>query len=271
MRVQPEWLFSFLRDPGKNGIRPWLHPEWAYPEGVPDDKLTLRMPTFNFNEEQVTAIVRYFASWDGQEYPYEAARASELADSQKAYVLTHMISSEAGNCVSCHYAGEFPAQRGKEDLGKMAPNLDTVARRLRPEWVRAWLLRPQNWLPYTKMTAFWATTDRPKDAMWPQEGDPFISPVPAWNLVPGPTGVTSETQAEMVRDFLYSLPPDATFPATVADVPDSPLVRKISPEQLKAQADAADKDKDKKDKKNKDEKGKPKPRRTGQSGIPARL
>src|SRR5438876_1402067 len=33
---------------------------------------------------------------------------------------------------------------------------------------RSWLLRPQNWLPYTKMTAFWATSDRPKDAAaWP--------------------------------------------------------------------------------------------------------
>src|SRR5262249_18605213 len=39
MRVQPEWLFNFLRDPGKNGIRPWLHPEWAYGGAVPDDKL----------------------------------------------------------------------------------------------------------------------------------------------------------------------------------------------------------------------------------------
>ena len=269
MRVQPEWLFSFLRDPGKNGIRPWLHPEWAYGAAVPEDKLTLRMPTFNLNEEQVTAIVRYFASWDGQEYPYEAAKANDLTEMQKGYVLTHMMSTEAANCLSCHFQGEFPVQRGKDELGKLAPNLNNVARRLRPEWVKAWLLRPQNWLPYTKMTAFWATSDRPKDApLWATEQDPFLSPTPVWNKAPGPEGVTSEMQAEMVRDFLFGLPHDAVFPQSVDDVLTSPLVTGISPDQLKAQADA---DKDKKDKKGKDDKGKDKKRRTGQIPGPARF
>jgi hypothetical protein len=275
MRVQPEWLFSFLRDPGKNGIRPWLHPEWAYPEGVPDDKLTLRMPTFNFNEEQVTAIVRYFASWDGQEYPYEAAKANDLDEAQKRYTLTHMMSTDAANCLSCHYQGEFPIDRGQSELGKMAPNLNLVARRLRPEWVKAWLMRPQNWLPYTKMTAFWATTDRPKDAaLWPTEQDPFISTVPEWKLAPGPEGVTSEQQAEMVRDFLFSLPPDAKFPKTLDEVADSPLVKKATAGQLKAEADGDKGDKKDKDKKGKDKKDKDKKRRTGAvqpMGGPARF
>jgi hypothetical protein len=272
MRVQPEWLFSFLRDPGKNGIRPWLHPEWAYPDGVADDKLTLRMPTFNFNEEQVTAIVRYFASWDGQEYPYEAAKANDLNDMQKQYTLTHMMSADAANCLSCHYQGDFPIDRGQSELGKMAPNLNMVARRLRPEWVKAWLLRPQNWLPYTKMTAFWATSDRPKDAaLWPTEQDPFISKVPEWKLAPGPDGVTSEQQAEMVRDFLFSLPPDAKFPKSVAEVADSPLVKKPSADQMKADADGDKGDKKGKKDKDKDKKDKDKKRRTGQVKGPARF
>jgi cytochrome c551/c552 len=276
MRVQPEWLFSFLREPGKNGIRPWLHPEWAYGNEVPDDKLALRMPTFNFTEEQVTAIVRYFASWDGQEYPYQAANAkvNELDEKGKAYALTHMIAADAANCLSCHYQGEFPGARGRDELGKMAPNLNNVARRLRPEWVKAWLLRPQNWLPYTKMTAFWATSDRPKDAaLWPSEADPFLSPVAQWTRAPGPEGVTSEQQAEMVRDFLFSLQPDSVFPKSVEEVADSPLVKKPSPEQMvKAEADTKDdkgKDKDKK----KDDKGKDKDKkkRTGQLQGPARF
>ncbi len=269
MRVQPEWLFTFLRDPGKNGIRPFLHPEWAYGEGkVPDDKLALRMPTFNFNEEQVTAVVRYFASWDGQEYPYEAAKANELTEKEKLYALTHMISTEAANCLSCHYQGQFPVDRGLSELGKMAPNLNNVARRLRPEWVKAWLLRPANWLPYTKMTGFWATKDRPKDAeLWPSETDPFSSDVPAWTKVPAPEeGITSERQAEMVRDFLFSLPPDAVFPKAGEEA-DSPLVKKMTAEQLKAAADAAGNDKDKKDK----DKDKKKNRRQGAIQGPARF
>ena len=59
---------------------------------VPDDKLALRMPTFNFSPEQVTAIVRYFASWDGQEYPYQAARANELTAQNKLDVATKGLS-----------------------------------------------------------------------------------------------------------------------------------------------------------------------------------
>ncbi len=252
MRVQPEWLFTFLREPGQHGIRPWLHPEWAYGEGaVPDDKLALRMPTFNFSNDQVTAIVRYFASWDGQEYPYQAVKTNELAETQKAYALTHMLASDAANCLSCHYQGDFPKDRGLSELGKMAPNFNNVARRLRPEWVKAWLLKPQNFLPYTKMTAFWATKDREKDQIWPSESDPFISGPQNWNHIAGYPTVTAEQQVEMVRDFLFSLPADAKFPATLDEVADSPLVKKRSLEQAAAAAaDKGDKAKDKsKDKK----------------------
>jgi cytochrome c2 len=262
MRVQPEWLFGFLRDPGKNGIRPFLHPEWAYGEGkVPADKLALRMPTFNFNEEQVTSIVRYFASWDGQEYPYEAAKANELTEKEKLYALTHMISTEDANCLSCHFQGQFPVDRGLSELGKLAPNLNNVARRLRPEWVKAWLLRPQNFLEYTKMTAFWST-DRPRDAaLWPAEGDPFLGKLPDWNLAPTPEGVTTgEQQVEIVRDFLFGLPPNAVFPPAGEEA-SSPLVHTPAPGELKAQED--DKDKGKKDDKGKGKN--PPPRRAGQA------
>ncbi len=268
-RVQPEWLFNFLRAPGQHGIRPWLHPEWAYGEGaVPDDKKTLRMPTFNFSEEQVTAIVRYFASWDGQEYPYQAAHVGELDEPQKLYTLTHMLSTDAANCLSCHYQGAFPKDRGLSELAKMAPNLNNVARRLRPDWVKAWLLRPQNWLEYTKMTAFWATKDRPKDGLFAGEQDPFISDVPAWTKVPGPDGVTAEMQAEMVRDFLFSLPADAVFPKS-GEEKSSPLVHKPTAEEAKAEADknVDDKGKDKDDK-SKDKKDKSKEKKTGSAGAP---
>lgn len=236
-RVQPEWLFTFLRDPGANGIRPWLHPHWAYGEDVPNDKMAIRMPTFPFSNEEVTAIVRYFASWDGQEYPYQVPRAKELTREEKNYTLTHMMAADAANCLSCHFAGEFPVARGQSELGKMAPNLNNVHKRLRPEWVKAWLLRPQNFLPYTKMTAFWVDKDRPKDAsLWPSEGDPFISKTPTWNKVPF-RELTSEDQVDLVRDFLFSLKPDSVWPATVEEVATSPLVTG-QPVSAKAETEA---------------------------------
>jgi cytochrome c551/c552 len=268
MRVQPEWLFTFLREPGKHGIRPWLHPEWAYGNEVPEDKLALRMPTFNLSSDQVTAIVRYFATWDGQEYPYQATRVNELTEEQKLYALSHMISTEAANCLSCHYQGEFPVARGRSELSKMAPNFNIVSQRLRPEWVKAWLLRPSNWMPYTKMTAFWATTDRERDnSMWPAESDPFRSPPAAWTKVPDFPQVTTEQQVEMVRDFLFSLPPDAVFPKPGEEVL-SPLVMKKPPIE-QTQADKDDKDDKDKDKGGKGKDQKPAPKRSGRlEGVP---
>jgi hypothetical protein len=215
------------------------------------------MPTFNFTNEQVTAVVRYFATWDGQDYPYQAAKVNELTEEQKLYSLTHMIAPDAANCLSCHYQGDFPVERGRTELAKMAPSFNDVARRLRPEWVKAWLLKPQNYMPYTKMTAFWATVDREKDnSLWPSESDPFRSPSLAWNKVPGFPAVTGEQQAEMVRDFLFGLPPNVAFPLPGQEA-DSPLVRKAPPEQPKAE--------DKPDDKNKDKK------RTGQRAFPVRM
>lgn len=236
-RVQPEWLFSFLREPGKNGIRPWLHPEWAYGEDVPNEKLAIRMPTFGFSNEEVTAIVRYFASWDGEEYPYQVPKTKELDQQEKLYTLTHMMSADAANCLSCHFAGEFPVARGQTELGKLAPNLNNVHRRLRPDWVKEWLLRPANFLPYTKMTAFWATADRPKDAsMWPGESDPFLSKTPDWNKVPF-RQVTGEEQAELVRNFLFGLKPDSVWPVAGEEAT-SPLVTGLPATTPKAENEA---------------------------------
>ena len=47
-RVQTDWLHTFLRDPSRT-IRPWM---------------TLRMPTFEFSEEELNILTRYFASLD---------------------------------------------------------------------------------------------------------------------------------------------------------------------------------------------------------------
>jgi len=214
-RVQPEWLFDFLRHPGENGIRPWLHPEWVWDDEVPIDKKALRMPTFNLSPEQWAAVVRYFATWDEQSYPFQVPQVRDLSTEQKLYTLTHMNSAQAGNCLSCHFHGEFPVARGKADLSKMAPNFDLVRERLRPAWVKQWLLLPANYLPYTKMTPFWATKDRPANAaMWPKQPDPFLSP-PAknWDQVGSfGAGLSGEQQVELVRDFLFGLPDDVVFP-----------------------------------------------------------
>src|SRR5262249_28457912 len=68
-RVQPDWLFRFLRNPGM--VRPQFSPN-------PDKgMLALRMPRFNMSDEDAQAIVNYFSAVDrmdnpafGVNYPY---------------------------------------------------------------------------------------------------------------------------------------------------------------------------------------------------------
>jgi cytochrome c2 len=253
MRVQPEWLFNFLRDPPKNAIRPFLHPELVYGEGqVPGDKLQVRMPTFPFTSEQTTAVVRYFAGWDAQEYPYQTAQTNSPTPEQKLYVATHMNSAQHANCITCHYVGDFPVQRGREDLQKMAPNLGNVSKRLRPEWVKAWLEAPMNWMPYTKMLTLWA--------------EPF-GPAMAWDKVSvSPPPKTGEDQVELLRDFLFTLRPDSLWPK-IGEEAKSAVV--LSGPEGSVMGPSADAEKPEKGGKGKPPaKGKPAPKKHGGVGGP---
>ncbi len=109
-----------------------------------------------------------------------------------------MNSAQHANCITCHFVGEFPLQRGKDDLQKMAPNLGNVGKRLRPEWVKAWLISPMNWLPYTKMLTLWP--------------DPY-GPALNWDkTITVPKPETGEDQVDLLRDFLFTLKPDTVWP-----------------------------------------------------------
>ncbi|MFQ5754306.1 MAG: c-type cytochrome, partial [bacterium] len=53
-KVQPKWLFEFLKNPTTN-IRPWLN---------------VRMPTFGFNDEEVNQLIEYFQGLEGLSEPF---------------------------------------------------------------------------------------------------------------------------------------------------------------------------------------------------------
>ncbi len=154
-KVQTGWLYDFLLDPYP--IRP---------------AVVLRMPRFNMSPAEATALVNYFAARDDVNYPYAynqerdqeelqareskymavladpAARAEESALEGTRFNDAMKIVTSPDYCVKCHIVGDFSpqgAERGK------APDLARVFERLRPNYIRRWIARPNGILPYTSM------------------------------------------------------------------------------------------------------------------------
>ncbi len=165
-RVQPDWLFGFLRDPS-NKLRPWLE---------------IRMPTFPFADEQATSLVKSFAAHDKVPFPYVSVRVTPpqgaAMDETKAMVAEL-------RCYACHTSGE-PAPG--QDRSSLAPNLQLAKHRLRPDWVAAWLKNPQSLQEGTKMPSFFNPDDF-TSAMYPKY-----------------FGGSQEKQIEMIRDYIMTLP-----------------------------------------------------------------
>lgn len=161
-RVQTPWLHAFLEDPSKE-IRPWLD---------------LRMPSFEFSQEQLNTITRYFAAQDGVPYPYEQKPA---LDPQMVAIGRDLFGR--WQCVKCHVvAGKLPDQ----EPANMAPDLAKVPERLRADWLAKWLADPQKIQPGTRMPA-----NFPKN---PQE-----------NAYPDVLGGDQQKQIEAVRAYLLTL------------------------------------------------------------------
>jgi mono/diheme cytochrome c family protein len=161
-RVHTEWLHDFLKDPSRE-IRPWFD---------------LRMPTFEFTEEQLNTLTRYFAAQDRVPYPYTPTKPVD-----PAMVAHGRDLFTRWQCVKCHVvAGKLPNQ----EPANMAPDLANVPERLRPDWLTVWLADPQKVQPGTRMPTVF-----PKD---PQE-----------NAFPEILGGDQAQQIEAMRSYLLTL------------------------------------------------------------------
>jgi len=151
-KVQPQWLFSFLKNPvgeaaaGTN-LRPWVK---------------IRMPTFHFADDDATNLVKYFAASSNKSFPYlttatEKPPAERLQEAQALFTEL--------KCLSCHVVG--PLKPG-QDASSAAPNLALAKSRLRPDWIPAWLANPQALMDGTRMPSFWDFSD-PKNPTAPSK------------------------------------------------------------------------------------------------------
>ena len=144
-KTQPQWLFSFLKNPVI--LRPWY-------KAV--------MPTFNLSDEEIRKLVKYFSVRDNSTFPYEyvpekdkryiAQKEQEIPDYLNS--AEALFQSATVNCVSCHIQGDLMPEGKPSDW---APDLSISKDRLRPSWIIDWLSDPQTVQPGTKMPTFFST------------------------------------------------------------------------------------------------------------------
>ncbi len=133
-KVQPDWLFGFLKSPVP--IRPWLK---------------LRMPTFNLSDEDAKTIVDYFAARAHNEAPFVYVDTNAIAPENIA-AAKQLMSPDYFNCFSCHVQGDKNPEGPPEGW---APNLAMAKHRLNPDWIVQWIHDPQKLSPGTKMPSFY--------------------------------------------------------------------------------------------------------------------
>ncbi|MSO57175.1 MAG: c-type cytochrome [Acidobacteria bacterium] len=142
-RVQPDWLYAFLRSPIT--LRPWID---------------VRMPTFGLDDPNLNGVIRYFGALSNTVGPFQTIEAVKTS----AAVGAGKEMFEQFQCQKCHVLGSVPKDQEPTTL---APDLRMSSDRLQPEWIVDWLKNPTVILPGTRMPVFWA--DYPK-SQYPQLG-----------------------------------------------------------------------------------------------------
>ena len=159
-KIQIDWFHNFLLN--VHPIRPWLH---------------IRMPSFHWDDEKISAVITYFNLKEDQVFPFKTLSVDKLSSRDLAQTKAMFAKLQ---CQKCHIFGsKIPA-----DLSSAAPDLLKVHERLKPEWVVEWLKNPNDLMPDTRMPGFWADN---------------ISPVPQY------FHGDSLEQREALRDYLFSL------------------------------------------------------------------
>ena len=132
-KVQPDWLFRFVKDPSE--IRPWLQ---------------VRMPTFYLSDEDALAIEQFFTHASKQDFPYRYTEKTKMSGKilRDAQML---VSKDYFACFSCHMQG---AKKPEGPVTDWAPDLALASDRLRPEWIPKWIRNPNLIQPGTKMPTF---------------------------------------------------------------------------------------------------------------------
>ena len=156
--VKPEDAWGWLPPPligeGKKVQSAWLHRFLLNPHMIRPPAV-MRMPQFNWSADQAAAMVNYFAAVDGADYPYVydprldegSVAAKEVAHPGHLDGALRIVTNN-NYCVKCHLLGDYSPPGSVKAL---APQLERVHERLRPDYVHDWIANPKRFVPYTGM------------------------------------------------------------------------------------------------------------------------
>jgi cbb3-type cytochrome oxidase cytochrome c subunit len=181
LKTQSDWLFKYLKNTNVM-IRPWVK---------------VRMPTFGLSDSQTTTLVKYFSAYDRSDSLFSSKQSS--LSSEQVRIAEGLIK-ELG-CMTCHAVLQ-PGQ----DPSAHAPHFKNVKARLGNDWVRHWLENPNAIMPGTRMPALWPNSD-PLDEKSARIG------------VPGYLDGDANKQMDLIRDYLFQYPGEATLPPPAPPAP----------------------------------------------------
>ncbi len=148
------WLPPPLVGEGKKVQSAWLHRFLLNPHTIRPPAV-LRMPKFNWSATEAADMVNFFAAVDGAEYPYvyDPRLDESVIEVKQQTRPDHLegalrIVTNTNYCVKCHLVGSY-APPG--NVKALAPQLERVHERLRPDYVHDWIANPKRFLPYTGM------------------------------------------------------------------------------------------------------------------------
>ena len=136
--MQTSWLIDFLQHP--TNLRPWLE---------------MRMPIYGFSATEAAAVANYFAARAG------VAAADESYQPASQDLFTHGLRRFAHfQCVQCHPTNADRALPADVDPENLSINLTLAKSRLRPSWIRQFLIGPKGILgTQTRMPDVFFTID----------------------------------------------------------------------------------------------------------------
>lgn len=123
-------------------LRPWLD---------------VRMPTFQFSNEQLSALTSYLIghdripSFEKEQNTTSEAQSMGASDAASEFAAARLVTADGFGCQSCHAIGEMESPQ--VDLKARGTNLAMLGDRIRPSWFYRWVSNPSRIVPRMEMPA----------------------------------------------------------------------------------------------------------------------